>query len=162
MSVYGENLASTPKEGVTVTSDMKFGICTSGRKESDTATSITTTLVRDAESLSITTDNGIEEWNPMDQDGWVRRLVTSKSIAVSLGGKRNYGDEGNDYVASLAYKNGQDCNSWFSVVFPNKDKLIIPCVVNVSSMGGDSTAVNALEWEIQSDGKPTYVEYSAQ
>lgn len=150
----------TALDGVTVTSSMKFGICIQGRKESDDPLNITTTLVKDAESLSVTTDNGIEEWNAMDQEGWTRRIVTSKSLSVSLGGKRNYGDPGNDYVANCAYENGQGCNSWFSVIFPNNDQLIIPCVINVTSMGGDATAVNALEWEIQSDGKPTYVPYT--
>lgn len=156
--LYG--YGGTALDGITVTSSMRFGICTKGRKENDNPLTIETTLVKDAESLSITVDNGIEEWNPMDQDGWVRRLATSKSLSVSLGGKRNYGDPGNDYVANCAYGNGQECNSWFSVIFPNNDQLIIPCVINVSSMGGDSTAVNALEWEIQSDGRPTYVEYT--
>lgn len=157
--LYGYG-STSPQDGVTVTSSMKFGICTKGRKETDDPMTIETTLVKDAESLSVTTDNGIEEWNAMDQDGWTRRLVTSKSLSVSLGGKRNYGDPGNDYVANCAYENGQGCNSWFSIIFPNKDQLIVPCVINVTSMGGDATAVNALEWEIKSSGKPTYVTYT--
>lgn len=159
--LYGYNASATAQDGVNVTSKIKFGICTSGRKESDDPTSITTSLVKDAESLSVSTDNGIEEWNSMDQDGWTRRLMTSKSLGVSLGGKRNYGDPGNDYVASLAYANGQDANSWFSIIFPNLDQLIVPVVVSVTSMGGDSTAVDALEWEVQSDGKPTYIEHES-
>ncbi|MDO5293312.1 MAG: hypothetical protein Q4F05_11235 [bacterium] len=147
---------TTQATGVMPTNKVTFGICTAGRKEADTASTIQTVVVKDAESLNISFDNGIEEWNPMDQEGWVRRLMTSKSIGVSLGGKRNYGDPGNDYVASLGYANGQDANSWFSINFPNGDKLMIPVVVNVTSMGGDSTSVNALEWEVQSDGKPSY------
>ena len=79
-----------------------------------------------------------------------------------MGGKRNYGDEGNDYVAGLAYKTGQDCNSWVSIIFPNLDQLLIPAVINVTSLGGDSTSIDALEWEAQSDGKPTYIEYSPE
>lgn len=157
--VYGYNASSTAQDGVNVTSKIKFGICTSGRKESDDPTAITTTLVKDAESLSISADNGIEEWNAMDKDGWTRRLVTSKSLSFSFGGKRNYGDAGNDYVAGLAYANGQDCNSWLSIIFPNLDQLIVPVVINVTSLGGDSTAVDALEWEAQSDGTPTYIEH---
>lgn len=114
-------------------------------------------IVKDMETFSISIDNGIEEWNPMDQEGWVRRLMTAKSLTIGLNGKRNYGDPGNDYVASLAYKNGLDCNSMLQVEFPNGDTLEMECVVNVTACaGGDSTNVGALEFECQSDGKPTY------
>lgn len=112
--------------------------------------------VSDAEALNISFDNGIEEWNPMDGNGWVKRLMTSKSLTIAMGGKRNYGDEGNDYVAGFAYKNGRDAEAIMTITFPNGDKLSVPGIVNVSSMGGDSTAVGSLEWEIQSNGKPTY------
>lgn len=156
---YNEN--DTPNSGVNPTNEIKFGVCIKGRKETDTAETIETTVVKDAESLNISIDSGVEEWNPMDQEGWVRRLNTAKSLSVSMGGKRNYGDPGNDYVAKLALANGQDCNSWFSIIFPNLDQLIIPCVISVTSLGGDSTAVNALEWEVKSDGKPMYVPYEA-
>lgn len=160
--LYGYKAGVSPVKGVNPTNELTLGICIDGRKDTDAAETITTTLVKDAESLSVSIDNGIEEWNPMDQKGWVRRIMTSKSLGVSMGGKRNYGDPGNDYVAGLAFKNGQDCNSWFSIIFPNQDQLIIPCVVNTTSLGGDSTAVDALEWEVQSDGKPTYIAYTSE
>lgn len=147
----------TIRTGVNPVNAIAFGVCISGRSDSGA----TDTIVKDAESLSIALDNGIEEWNPMDMSGWVRRLMTSKSITVSMGGKRNYGDPGNDYVAGLAYKNGQDCNSIFYIDFPNGDTLEFPCVINVTSMGGDSTAADALEWEAQSDGEPTFTPYTA-
>jgi hypothetical protein len=145
------NIQFFAETGVNPVNEITFGINTSGR-----VTPGTSTVVKDAESLSISIDGNVEEWNPMDQAGWVRRLMTSKSLSVSMGGKRNYGDPGNDYVAGLAWKNGQDCNSIFSINFPNGDKLVFPCVINVTSMGGDSTAIDALEWEALSDGKPTY------
>lgn len=146
----------TPKEGVTTTSDIEFSVNTKGRNgtESDFA------VVKDAESLSISIDNGMEEWNPMDAAGWGRTLMTSKKLTISMGGKRNYGDPGNDYVAGLAMKNGQDCNSQFKIVFPNLDTLVFDCVISVTSLGGDSTAVNALEWEAISDGAPVYTPYT--
>lgn len=136
--------------GVNPVNAITFGVNMAGRSGT------TSTIVKDAESLSIAFDNGIEEWNAMDQAGYVNRLTTAKSITISMGGKRNYGDPGNDYVAGLAYKNGQDCNSVFYVNFPNGDTLSMPCVINVTSNGGDSTAADALEWEALSDGKPTY------
>lgn len=143
------------KSGVNPVNEITFGVNTSGR------TGETSTVVKDAESLAIAIDGSIEEWNPMDMGGWVRRLMTAKSLSISMGGKRNYGDPGNDYVAGLAWKNGQDCNSIFTITFPNGDKLIFDCVINVTSMAGDSTAIDALEWEALSDGKPTYTPYVA-
>lgn len=159
--VAGYNAEAVAKAGVTPVYEILFGVCIKGRKKGDTADTIETTVVTDAESLGISFDGSMEEWKPMDQAGWVKRLMTSKSIGVTLAGKRNYGDPGNDYVASLAMKNGQDCNSWFSIIFPNLDQLIIPCVINTKTFAGDSTSANALEWEIQSDGKPTYNEHEA-
>jgi len=144
----------TAKSGVNPVNEIKFGVNMSGR------TGTTSTVVKDAESLSIAIDNNIEEWKPMDQGGWSRRLMTAKSLSVSMGGKRNYGDPGNDYVAGLAFKNGQDCNSIFTITFPNLDKLIFDCVINAKTLGGDSTGIDALEWEALSDGKPEYIEYT--
>lgn len=150
---------ATPKTGVNPVNEITFGVSTTGRPASDLKSG-TYDTVTDSESLSISIDGGIEEWNPMDAGGWVRRLMTAKSIGVSMGGKRNYGDKGNDYVAGLAWKNGQDCNSVMKITFPNLDVLYIPCVINVTSLAGDSTSVDALEWEAQSDGKPEYVPYT--
>jgi predicted secreted protein len=112
--------------------------------------------VADMESFSVSLDNGIEEWNPMDTGGWTRRLTTAKSVSISLSGKRNVGDEGNDYVAGLAWVTGQNANSKFEWTLPSGAKVSFNCVVNVTSLGGDSTAVDALEVEIMSDGLVTY------
>ena len=46
------------------------------------------------------------------------------------------------------------------ITFPNLDVLYIPCVINVTTLGGDSTAIEALEWEVASDGRPEYVSYT--
>lgn len=156
----GYSATAEAATGVNPVNEIKFGVCTAGRKAADDVSTIATTIVKDAESLSISIDGSIEEWNPMDQAGWVRRLMTSKSLSISMGGKRNYGDPGNDYVAGLALKTGQTVNSWFSIIFPNLDQLVVPCVVNVTSLGGDSTAIETLEWEVQSDGKPTYTAHA--
>jgi len=115
-------------------------------------------IVRDMETFSISFDNGVEAWNPIDQEGWVRRLMTSKSVTVALSGKRNYGDAGNDYVAGLAYENGNGAVSVLETVFPDGSRLTMDCVINVTaSDGGGATDVAALEFECMSDGKPLYV-----
>lgn len=115
---------------------------------------------KDLTDLNITLDDGVEEWNPLDMDGWVRRLKTAKSMSISTEGKRNYGDAGNDYLAGLMLKNGADANSVVEITFPNLDTLSMPCVVNVTDVnGGASTDVAQLNIEFLSDGKPTYTVY---
>ena len=66
----------------------------------------TSYTVKNVESLSITFDNGIEEWTAMDSNGWRKRLMTGKALSVGMSGKRCFGDPGNDFVASLAFKTG--------------------------------------------------------
>lgn len=152
-------MAGIVRSGVNPSNEIKFAICLEGRPADYKTADYTT--VKDAESLGISIDNGVEEWNPMDAEGWKRALMTSKGLTISMGGKRNYGDPGNDFVASCAWKNGQDCNSVMKITFPNQDVLYVPCVINTNSLGGDSTAIDSLEWEVTSDGKPEYVEYTS-
>jgi hypothetical protein len=114
-------------------------------------------VVKDMEEFEISFDNGVEEWTPFGTEGWARRLMTSKSMSISVSGKRCAGDVGNDYVASLAYANGADACSVLTVVFPDGAELSMPCVVNVTSAGGGSASdIGGLEFECKSDGKPTY------
>lgn len=114
--------------------------------------------IADMESFSVSFDDNVEEWTPMTSEGWVRRLKTGKGVTISIAGKRNVGDAGNDYIAGLAWTSGQACNSQLEWNFPNGDKVLIDCVINVTSAGGDSTNVEPLEFECMSDGKPTFTE----
>lgn len=116
--------------------------------------------IADMESFSVTFDNGVEEWSPMDHEGWKRRLMTAKAISISVSGKRNVGDAGNDYVAGLAFKNGRDAEADFEWAFPDGTKVTFKgAVINVGQIGaGDSTAVGPLEFEVLSNGKPTITE----
>lgn len=147
----------TVSSGVYPVYENQFKINTKGRTEG--ASNMVT--IADMESFSVSFDDNVEEWTPMTTEGWVRRLKTGKGITISLNGKRNVGDPGNDYVAGLAWKSGQDCNSQLEWTFPNGDKVLLPCVINVTSVGGDSTNVEPLEWECMSDGKPTFTEAQA-
>lgn len=115
--------------------------------------------IADLETFSVSFDNTVEEWTPMDQEGWVRRLMTGKGFKINLSGKRNVGDEGNDYVAGLAFKTGQAVESIFDWTFPSGAKVVFPCVLNVTNVGGgDSTNVGKLEVEVMSNGKPEFTE----
>jgi hypothetical protein len=146
---------ATVTSGVYPVYENQFQISTNGRTEGAEGTFVD---VADMESFSVSFDDNVEEWTPMTTEGWVRRLKTGKGITISLTGKRHVGDVGNDYVAGLAWKSGQACNSTLKWTFPNGDSVVLPCVVNVTSIGGDSTNVEPLEWECMSDGKPTFTE----
>jgi len=112
--------------------------------------------IADMESFSVSFDNGVEEWTPFDTKGWVRRLLTSKGVTISVTGKRNVGDPGNDEVARLAFENGRDSEKDVVWNFPDGTKVKFGgAVINVTNIGaGDSTAVAPLEFDIMSNGKP--------
>lgn len=116
--------------------------------------------IADAESFSLSIDNGVEEWTPFDTEGWVRRLQTAKSITISVTAKRNVGDTGNDFVASKTFANGRDAEGYFEWTFPDGTSVSwADAVFSVSAnSAGDSTAVAPLEFDIMSNGKPTIVE----
>ena len=115
------------------------------------------TSIADMETFSVKFDYGVEEWYPFDTEGWVRRLATAKSITISVSGKRNVGDTGNDYVSGKAFKNGRDVEGYFGWTFP--DGTVISwdeAVYNITNTGaGKSTEVGPLEFDVMSNGKPT-------
>lgn len=118
--------------------------------------------IADMESFSVSIDGNVEEWKPFDQEGWTRRLLTGKSIKISLSGKRNVGDEGNDYISSLALKSGSDATTTLIWYFPSGAKLKLRVVVSVTEWGaGDSTNVAPLACDMDSDGKPEFTEAAA-
>lgn len=114
--------------------------------------------IADMETFSVSIDNGVEEWTPFTTEGWTRRLMTAKSITISVNGKRNVGDAGNDFVAGKFMSNGRASEVYFEWTFPDGSVLTFAdAVLNVTNMGaGDSTAVAPLEFEVMSNGKPTY------
>ena len=114
--------------------------------------------IADMETFSVAIDNGVEEWTPFTTEGWIRRLMTAKSITISVSGKRNVGDDGNDFIAGKFMANGRDAEVGFKWTFPDGATLAFAdAVLNVTNMGaGDSTAVAPLEFELMSNGKPTY------
>ena len=116
--------------------------------------------IADMVTFSVALDNGVEEWNPMDQKGWVRRLMTAKSITISISGKRNIGDAGNDFVNGLALKNAREAEACLQWTFPDGAKLLLEnAVFSITNWnGGDSTNVGPLEFDVMSNGKPTYTE----
>jgi predicted secreted protein len=143
-------------------SDVKTGVypCYENQFQIDIAGNGTAEMktIADCETFSVSFDNGVEEWTPFDTEGWVRRLMTSKAVTISITAKRNVGDDGNDAVAGLAFKNGRNVERDFEWVFPDGSKVkFASAVISVTNNGsGDSTAVAPLEFEVMSNGKPTY------
>lgn len=129
----------------------KIGKAGIGSAEADMVT------IKDLETFSPSFDNGVEEWTPMDSEGWMRRFMTGKSLSIEFAGKRNVGDAGNDYIASLAFKGGKDTESKLAWIFPSGAKAELEVIINVTNVGGgDSTGVGALEFTVMNNGKPTF------
>ena len=120
------------------------------------ATKETATTPSELESFSVSIDNGVEEWTPFTAEGWKSALQTAKGMTISVTGKRDIGNAGNDFVAGKAFVNGQAAYGYFCWTLPDGttvewDKAVYS-VTNISA--GDSTAVGPLEFDIISNGKP--------
>ena len=146
--------------GVYPVFDIEFKISTTGKVATHNLAAIDAMVpIAEMETFEPSIDGNVEEWSPMEQKGWVRRLMTGKGFSIGLNGKRNQGDPGNNYIAGLALKTGTHCSTTAAIVFPDGDAMIFDTVVNVSKhFGGQSINVSALEFELASDGKPTYLE----
>ena len=77
-----------------------------------------TTNIANCEEFSVAFDNGVEEWTAFENEGWKSRLMTAKSITISVKGKRTIGDAGNDQIAALAFENGRKTEVSFMWTFP--------------------------------------------
>ena len=143
---------NTITSGVYPCYENQFKIKTSGTSAEPVMSDIA-----DCESFSVAFDNGVEEWRPFEQEGWIRRLLTAKGVTISVTAKRNVGDTGNDYVAGLAWKNGRDAETDFTWTFPDGTAVkFSDAVINVTNIGSaNSTNVAPLEFEVMSNGKPT-------
>lgn len=131
----------------------KFKVGTKGKLS--TTTEMVT--IADMETFSMSIDGTTEKWTPMTTDGWARALMTGKAFSISLKGKRNIGDPGNDYIAATTWKDGLDCSTKGEIEFPDGSKLAFDCVLDVKNAGGgDSTNVAPLEFDMVGDGKPVY------
>ena len=133
--------------------------CYENQFKINTSTNSTPTWsdIADCETFEVAFDNGVEEWTPFEAEGWTRRLMTAKSVTITVSAKRNVGDTGNDFIAALAFENGRDAEVDFKWTF--KDGTVVTfngCPINVTALGsGDSTAVAPLEFEVMSNGQPT-------
>lgn len=133
-------------------------VCYENQFQVDTSTSGAAAMksIADCETFSVSFDNGVEEWNTFDAEGWIKRLMTSKSVTISVTAKRNVGDAGNDFVSGMAWKNGRNAGADFQWTFPDGTVVkFAKAVINVKNVGsGDATSVAPLEFDVMSNGKP--------
>ena len=114
-------------------------------------------VIKDLENFDPSFEHDQEDWKPIDMEGWGRHALTGNGLTISFSGKRNFGDPGNDYVASKALAIGDAAESQFQWIFPNGATMQMDCIISVSKAGGgDTTNLDGLEFEILSDGKPTF------
>ena len=115
--------------------------------------------IADCETFEVAFDNGVEEWTPFESEGWKRRLMTAKSVTITVSGKRNIGDDGDDFISGLSFANGQNAQAGFQWSFPDGTVVTFSdAVFNVTkNLSGASTDVAPLEFEVMSNGKPTVV-----
>lgn len=111
----------------------------------------------DLENFAPSIDGTVEEWYSMEAKGWAKSSMTGKKLSFSFKGKRSVGDPGNDYIAGLAWKFGQDVMTKFEWTMVSGAKLACDVVVNVTTPGGgDTTNIDTLEFEVTGYGAPTF------
>lgn len=129
----------------------EFGI--NGRESTDEQM----VMPADLENFAPSIDGTVEEWYAMDAAGWAKAAMTGKKLGFSFKGKRSVGDPGNDYIAGLAWKFGQDVMTKFKWTMVSGATLTCDVVVNVTTPGGgDTTNIDGLEFEVTGYGKPTF------
>ncbi len=131
----------------------KFKIGTNGTE----STTDQMVMPADLENFSPAIDGQTVEWFAMDAEGWAKNMVTGKKFSIDFKGKRSVGDPGNDYIAGLAMKMGNDVLTKFSWEMVSGAKLEGLATINVTTPGGgDTTALDALEFTLTLYGKPTF------
>lgn len=120
-------------------------------------------MPKDLENFSPSIDGTVEEWYAMDAEGWAKAAMTGKKLSFEFKGKRSVGDPGNDYIAGLAWKFGQDVMTKFEWEMVSGAKLECDAVINVTTPGGgDTTNIDGLEFKVICYGKPTFTPAPAQ
>lgn len=112
----------------------------------------TFTAVSDLTSVEISVDTTVETYFSLDADGVQSALATAKAVKYTFSGKRNTNDEGNNKIAGMAFKIGSDAAANLKITFPNGSTIEQEVVVAVTKLGGESTAISALDFECTGNG----------
>lgn len=117
--------------------------------------------IANMETFSPQFDATVEEWYAFEGKGWANALKTGMKWSLSMNAKRTVGDAGNDFIANKKFAMGQDAYANFRWTLPTGTQITQQMVVNVKNDGGgDTTNVGKLEFDLQSNGKPTVTEPS--
>ena len=147
---------SSPVTGVFPCYKNQFKIDKTG---GDGSTANNLVPIAQMENFSVSIDGNVEEWKPWEYNGWTDRMVTGKSMTISISGKRQVGDPGNDYINGVALKTGSEANSTLVWTFPDAGVLKIRGVISVTEWAsGESTAVAPLAFDFMSKGIPEFTE----
>lgn len=115
------------------------------------------TIIRGLENFSPSIDGQVESWFEMTDEGWQSNAITGKAMTIDFSGKRRYGDTGNDFVAGKMMATGVNAEGFFEWTLPSGATLKGNVVINVTVPGGgDTTNVDALEFSVLFNGKPTF------
>ena len=152
-------MSATPATGVQPEHATSIGISTSGVPQTLSSGSYST--IPELEGCNVTIDGTTQEWNPMDLQGWGRAMVTGKKLTLSLTCNRVYGDTVHNYIAGKMLATGTSCETAYKITFPDLDTLVVPCVINVKTVGGNTTDTDKLVFDLISNGVPEYTAYSA-
>ena len=115
------------------------------------------TIVRGLENFSPSIVGQVESWFEMTDEGWQSNAITGKALTIDFSGKRRYGDVGNDFVAGKMMATGPEAEAEFEWTLPSGAKLSGTVVINVTApAGGDTTNIDALEFSLLFNGKPTF------
>jgi hypothetical protein len=127
-----------------------FKLSTTGR----TAPSFST--IANLESLELAIDGTVQDWYAFDAEGFARNLVTAKKITFTGAAKITADDAGNEYLQSKMLAIGAEAQTKFELTFPSGATLTGDCNVNVTGGLGAAEDVDAIEFEVHVDGKPTF------
>ena len=94
-------------------------------------------------------------WNPHDTGGATRRFDVLTEINFTGSGMRNVGDEGNDFIADMAFMSGSDRLGFASAKMPDgKIVKLYDADYEVTNVGtGNAIDGTPLEWKIKSNGR---------
>lgn len=143
---------SAPTNGVFPVYNNVFKVGTAGIESAETDM----VTISEMTTFSVALDNVIQTWTPMTTEGWSKSLQTGKSLSITLNGNRDTGDDGNDYVAGMAFKSGRDVETKFAWTLPDGVTVTFDCLISVTNIGGgNSTDVGGLSFDVKCNGKPT-------
>lgn len=132
----------------------------------NTALSIAKAELVGATNLGISIDGNREEWTTLSSEGWKSGLVTGKGLMVSMDVNVDYSNElHKTLIEKLIFAKSRNHNGWsFTITFPKSVEtattpasLTFVGSINPSDvLGGESTDVSKMTFEVMANGKPTY------